>query len=276
MKDYPERSEHTQILHYTKNRGLAAARNTALDHCQTEWLIHLDSDDSMALDIVEKMVKHQQETDADIVITDFIERYADKDMHITAFNGKNKRDYVLDIVRFNESHYIWGKLLRTSLYNENGIRVVEGVNVGEDWQQIVKLYYYANRIDTLHEQSVYYTKTRTHALTYYTDTDEQSYRKYFCQILLLLDIIKDFLSDKDVEFQEEINKTIFNRVTNYMAYCASRGFKQLYKEMEANANKLVRVYPYLQESIAERIKYKVKKNFFLYRQLLMLNNIARS
>ncbi len=88
--------------------------------------------------------------------------------------------------------------------------------------------------------------------------------------------MKDFLSDKDEVFQRELNKTIFNRQTNYMAYCALRGFRQLHREMRAKANEVVHIYPYILSTVSDKIKYQFKKNYFFYRQSLTLINNARS
>ena len=59
-----------RFISYIKQneKSAAKAREYALGRVQTEWIIPVDADDIIAPDYVEKMVRRQQETDADIVM----------------------------------------------------------------------------------------------------------------------------------------------------------------------------------------------------------------
>lgn len=52
LEDYPNRKNQVKILHHDKNRGLSAARNTALDASTGDYLMHVDSDDYLRKDAV--------------------------------------------------------------------------------------------------------------------------------------------------------------------------------------------------------------------------------
>lgn len=67
LDDYPERKAQTRIIRHEHNRGLAAARNTAVAAATGTFLTHVDSDDWLELDAVEELVKKQVETGAEIV-----------------------------------------------------------------------------------------------------------------------------------------------------------------------------------------------------------------
>ena len=67
IQEYPDRKEHIRIISHEKNRGLAAARNTSVNNCQTDFLMHVDSDDYLEKNAVELLVNKQKETNADIV-----------------------------------------------------------------------------------------------------------------------------------------------------------------------------------------------------------------
>lgn len=72
LTDYPERLENIRIIHHTQNSGSAAVRNTGLQIAQGEYIIHCDSDDWVEPDMYKAMYAKAKETDADIVVTDFI------------------------------------------------------------------------------------------------------------------------------------------------------------------------------------------------------------
>ncbi|MBQ1779984.1 MAG: glycosyltransferase family 2 protein, partial [Bacteroidales bacterium] len=67
MEDYPNRKKQVRIIRHEHNRGLAAARNTALDAATSPFITHVDSDDYLSLDAIHLLVNKQVETDADIV-----------------------------------------------------------------------------------------------------------------------------------------------------------------------------------------------------------------
>ena len=58
---------HTVISH-PSNKGLGAARNTGINVAQGDFLFFLDSDDVLAYDALENLIKAQNLYDADVVI----------------------------------------------------------------------------------------------------------------------------------------------------------------------------------------------------------------
>ena len=76
MDGYPDRKEHVRIIRHDKNRGLGAARNTAVENCQTEFIMHVDSDDSIEKNTVEIIMGKQAEGDYDIVRFGFNKIYS--------------------------------------------------------------------------------------------------------------------------------------------------------------------------------------------------------
>jgi glycosyltransferase involved in cell wall biosynthesis len=83
LKNYPDRSEQVKILNHEYNRGLAAARQSGLDAATGEYLIMVDSDDWLEIDMIAKMYEKAIKEDADIVIADFYEDYTGKEIYIT-------------------------------------------------------------------------------------------------------------------------------------------------------------------------------------------------
>ena len=92
--DYPERVPHVHIIRHEKNRGLSAARNTAVAHCQTDFLLHVDSDDFLERDAVEKLVNEQQEDDYDIVTGNAEVVYEDR-IEVLRNNEPREKDLLI-------------------------------------------------------------------------------------------------------------------------------------------------------------------------------------
>ena len=64
--EYGLLDDRVQVIHQ-KNGGISAARNAAIDVALGEYIMFVDSDDFLQLDVIEKLVKIAVETKADIV-----------------------------------------------------------------------------------------------------------------------------------------------------------------------------------------------------------------
>ena len=71
LKDYPQRKDDVKIIKHEKNRGLAAARNTGLENAEGDFILNIDSDDFIELDMVELMFGKTKEEEDNIVVCDF-------------------------------------------------------------------------------------------------------------------------------------------------------------------------------------------------------------
>ena len=67
LNKYPKRKTQVLLLRHLKNRGLAAARQTALEKAAGDYVLTVDSDDWLELDACEKLQKIALQTNADIV-----------------------------------------------------------------------------------------------------------------------------------------------------------------------------------------------------------------
>ena len=200
LEEYPQRKEHVHIIRQEKNRGLAAARNTAVDACQTEFLMHVDSDDWIEKSAIEKLLKEQSETDADIVCFDARVVFQN---HIECYKNddySSPEDFVLKMLSGKVPHQLWGHLIRRSLYVTNRITALEGVNQAEDYQVMPRLAYYATKVSTLHETLYYYDRTTENSYSSNFKID------YALQIDKANQIIEDFFSDKETVYRDVIQK----------------------------------------------------------------------
>lgn len=146
IEEYPARKPNVRIVRHEHNRGLAAARNTAIDNAEGEFVLHIDSDDYIPSDYVSLLAAKQGGGNHDIVVNRVV----------TIINGKknpwpvevnpNKEAYLRDILTRKTVGQVAGKLIRRSLYEDHSIRNVEGINNSEDFQVYSQLLYYANSV----------------------------------------------------------------------------------------------------------------------------------
>ena len=202
IQEYPDRKEHIRIISHEKNRGLAAARNTSVNNCQTDFLMHVDSDDYLEKNAVELLVKKQRETNADIVSGCSFKETKDGQQLMREPDYKDKDEMLLKVIKANLDHVIWRRLIRLSLYKENHIAAKEGVNVGEDWQVLPQLVYYAKKIAKI-DDIVYHYNCMNEG-SYMSQKNHSFNRIVADQDIKSLEIVENFFMDKDIQYQRTI------------------------------------------------------------------------
>lgn len=154
LAEYPARVAQTRVLQHPENRGLAAARRTAIDAARGEWLLHADSDDvlmaSAALELLSEAEKHPE---ADLVFGGY---FAAEDPARTSKGHRldflpprwSQERWLRTIL--TQSHRIanrtWGVLIRRTLCTLHNIYPVEGINFAEDYAVMPRLLHAARGI----------------------------------------------------------------------------------------------------------------------------------
>ena len=199
LENFPNRKDSVKVIHHQENKGLPAARNTGLALAQGEYVYHCDSDDWVEPEMLENMYVAARAADADIVYCDFFlsfeknERYMSNPNFDTA-EDMLKKGFLSGTMKYN----VWNKLVRRSLYVENGIVFPEGHSMGEDMTMI--------QLAAVADKVVYVP----HAFYHYVKLNDNAYSNTFSQkklddIRFNVDRTVSFLEDK---FGESLEKEI--------------------------------------------------------------------
>lgn len=156
-----------KLLRHEQNRGVAAARNTALAAATGEYIYSFDADDAMAPNLIERLVVRAYQTGVDIVGCNWALRYEGNDRQMTQPEVKTGREMYeamcYGVMKWN----LWLFLFRRTLLNKGGeeLRFTEGDNMGEDMMMMSKLALRAERVSIVQECLYYYVKTNQAAQT---------------------------------------------------------------------------------------------------------------
>lgn len=204
LEEYPNRKRTTKILHHSINRGLAAARNTALDNATGDFVCVVDSDDWLEEDAIEKLVSKQCETDADIVSGNALMHYEDSDKELTNSTDLDKEQILIQQLKdtWTMCTFIWGRVFRRSLYEDHYIRCKEGANYAEDRYQVVRLFYFANKIAFVEDYIYNYEKRNDASITVMQKKDIKAYLRNQYQHLQNWIGIRDFFFDKESQYYQ--------------------------------------------------------------------------
>ena len=204
MVNYPERIENVKILTHEKNRGVAAVRNTALDNACGEFVSLVDSDDWLELDAIELLVSKQLKTDADIVTGNAYMHYEDRVEELVEKKYQDKNQMLLQQLKdtWTMDTFIWGRIYRRSLFENNHIRCMEGCNYAEDRYQVVRLTYFAESFATVNDFVYNYEKRNDSSITVQQKENMSVYLRNQYQHLQNWIGIRDFFSDKEKSYYQ--------------------------------------------------------------------------
>lgn len=229
ITQYPERKDSVRIINHEKNRGLAAARNTALEYSTGDFVCHVDSDDWIDPQMIDSLVKKQIETSADIVSCDAVVHDISGEYIWEEPEYLSKDDMMKRILQLTLDHVIWRRLIRRSLYTNNNIYAVEGFNIGEDHYTLPRLLYYADS----------YAKC-SHGLYHYNCLSGQSYMRStqeafnstrFKSNIAAINILMSFFSKKSSEYWGLLNQIKADYVYKYFFLVLKNNNRDAYNEL---------------------------------------------
>ena len=228
---YPNRADHTRIINHQVNRGVAAARNTALDRCTGEFVCQIDPDDYIELDAVESLLCQQERSGSDIVTGQMVMHRSDRDVLLVFPRYPNKRDMVIDMMQPTIMHSLANRLIRRSLFENFKIRAKEGVNCGEDCWMMTRLAYFAKSCDTIDKVVYHYDRTRENSYT--SSKNDVINQNKIKDDISTANLIIDFFKDKETVYYDEANRMYIRYLYNILQKAARAGESELFEEMKS-------------------------------------------
>ena len=198
LEKYAKNDARIKIL-TRKNGGLAAARNTGLEHASGEYIGFIDSDDWIDLDYYEKLYNTAKKYDSDIAYADFIRKGKNKHkirMHINEEIVSTDIRSKIDNCKNLTLGCVWNKIYRKELIFNNDLSFPEG-HVYEDGVFSMKSLYYANSVVSAPNTYYYYFVNPT-SIVKSCRTQSKIDDKMICRHNIL-----NFLQEKGVKLRPD-------------------------------------------------------------------------
>ena len=215
--------QKVKICSHEQNEGLAAARLAGLLMATGKYVVQVDSDDYVEMDYVEQLVNEAERTCSDIVICDYYQDYGDRKTicHVNPPAEVNKCQELLMSGQMHNA--VWNKLIRRSLYVDNGIKPIPGFNIFEDKIAMFQLFYFAKRVSYVNKPLYYYNRTNCNSIT------SQDKSKLIQPAIGVIRLLQSFYSDKVVD--ENVSRAIVYFKISIMGLILLYGTKE---QLEAN------------------------------------------
>ena len=143
---YPQRREQIHLIHHEHNKGIGAGRLTLLQAAQGDAVMFVDSDDYVPQQAVELMVSAMEATRADIVEGAYqSETERGRGAVVLPYHGDHDTYLRLLLCQNIVRNQVWGRLYRRSLFAEQQVFPVEGIDYCEDYHLLARLYLRSTR-----------------------------------------------------------------------------------------------------------------------------------
>ena len=269
LKGYPQREISVKVIHHERNRGVSAARNTAVANSTGDFLMFVDGDDYLELDAVETLVALQKNSDADIVNGVSFMEYDGVRETIPIREYQGGRQMALDMIEIAFRHALWGKLMRRSIFIEHGIKALEGANVSEDMLMITLFAYYSHKVVNCYKP-VYHYDCGNMDSCLHTENNIVKSCKNKEQDLASYLTVRDYFKNQDNELYHAAEKAAGHFALALLNNYIGMGRKQDVERIKALYGDIVRDQksPHFKGKIYKKLGYRYwpcRAVYWLYR-----------
>lgn len=151
MEQFSANSDQpVRIIRQAENRGVAAARNCGLEAASGDWLAFVDADDTLEPTALETAVSAAS-IGVDIIGWDWTLGFEKNGRYMRQADYTTPLQALQNLMGGTMRWNLWLFLIRRELIEENGIRFIDGANMAEDMQFMIKAYCAANRTIQVHK-----------------------------------------------------------------------------------------------------------------------------
>ena len=196
IDQYSSRKDQCVIFENKENKGVAFCRRIGMKNATGDFIIQVDSDDYVALDFIEKMLKKALETQSDVVICNFSKVYKNKIKVNSSFQELERSGLIKNLLIGTAHNALWNKLVRRSIIVDENLYPDDSFRLLEDKSITFRIIYFANKVAFINE-SLYFYRKRENSLT---DINQRVLMPMLKSLLVLVDdFFKIHPSDETID-----------------------------------------------------------------------------
>lgn len=185
LDKFPHIKENVKVFQNKENSGTGFTRNLGMSKISGKYFIQLDADDWVEKNMFSNMFDLAEETQADVVATDYFMSYPNKEVYIKQNYSENAEKDFKSILLGNLQGSFWNKLIKTEFYRSNGINISEEFSLFEDKLFCLKIFSRAKKISYLPKAFVHYRQHQNSMTSVYVSDKHVLDTKKFIQELKL-------------------------------------------------------------------------------------------
>lgn len=154
---YAELDNRIVVIH-KENAGVSSARQTGINLAKGDYTIHVDPDDWIELNMLEKLYEKAQRENADMVISDYYVNIRGSQIYEKQKPTSLEHEVILyDLFKGLHAN-CWNKLIRRSCYINYGVNFPVNINFREDFCVIVQLLLHPIKVTYINQAFYHYVR----------------------------------------------------------------------------------------------------------------------
>lgn len=174
VNEFVETDSRFKVVKHLKNRGLSAARNTGIDNAKGQYIVFVDSDDWVNVELLAKIVGAFEQNDVKSVWFNAL-IHQNSISQIYSLNNDIKQDCLINLSSDNINDfasYAWNKAFRLSDLKYTKIRFPEGLYF-EDSEFYYKIFSHFSDIYFIAEPLYHYQLRENSIVTGSKDVEKK-------------------------------------------------------------------------------------------------------
>ena len=277
-RDYQQKYKWIRLIENQKNSGLEFTRNRGLEVMKGDFVMFLDSDDTISKDMVEKMIALALEYDSELVMSGYsmvIDNreepvVLDKNLNIPKIMDMDVfSELLLEPIEWKMLSCVGTKIYKTSLIKQNNLYFDNRFKYNEDGGFILSYLKLCTSVSYINEPFYKYTIRNSGSIM-------SSYRpNMFDSIIKVNELLRDVLvsnhvfENKSELFYRKMMFIVIDSLRNEVSFGCRRSFFSTFKTIinYEDCNNMINV---LLSSKCISIKYKILLILIRYRLSLIL------
>ena len=267
---WSEQDKRIRVIHQ-KNKGLAEARNVAMDICTGDYILFVDSDDWISSSLCEEVLERMLEVDADVAVFGYLRCFkgskkvlCDRDRYVDG-EVTSGRIAFERLIRGEFNMSIWNKMYKRAVIQF--LRFPAG-KYFEDFPVLFQILNKSNRVCYVDKNYYFYEKRQESIV-------EGAGKKYAQDLFDNGKMVYQFLLEKEPGMRKEIDgwmQRLLNKAYRIGGDCQeTRDIKELLRQQYSDQKKTrflggneksfwlwVKIKRRLKRSLPGRIGWKLK------------------
>lgn len=279
IEEYVKRDKRI-VAYHQNNKGVSDARNKGLKYATGKWIWFVDSDDIPSKSFLSEVFKINLKRETDIIVGNYMKVFPDCKIENVILDEQGyiqNKDFPVLFMKYQYVTgfwgYLWNKLLRRSLIEENKLTFEVGLTLAEDLKFMVQVYQCCKVIYILSQKAIKYTVSAQ-------NSSAEKKVDYLAQ-LKIQNMIYEWIIEKNKN--EQYKSFLQKQLSYYVAFSIFYGFedgnlpKMIIKEIDDSEKILTLISENEIDKVMRPIVIYVKKKKWIRLYLYLYGrNLIRS